>query len=82
MVKDLINLLEHFEICDDLPSFLFSQVFLLTLKFQSQSTHLYLLFESASGYALFENIEAQEIGSELDAVQKSMQDISKYIFYM
>lgn len=39
---------------------------------------LYLLFESASGYALFERIESEEIGQELPEVQKSTQDLSKF----
>jgi nucleolar protein 56 len=46
-------------------------------KFSSKMSELYLLFESASGYGLFQNVEAEEIGSELDQVQKSVLDISK-----
>ena len=33
---------------------------------------LYLLFESSSGYGLFERVESEEIGAELDEVQKSI----------
>ncbi|KAI9019791.1 hypothetical protein DFJ74DRAFT_644098 [Hyaloraphidium curvatum] len=38
---------------------------------------MHLLFETASGYALFERLESEEIGQDLDAVQKSMVDLAK-----
>ncbi|KCV68277.1 hypothetical protein H696_05198 [Fonticula alba] len=38
---------------------------------------LFLLFESASGYALFERTASEEIGQELESVQTAMQDLSK-----
>jgi len=38
----------------------------------------YLLYESASGYALFEVIENEEIGSLLDEVQASVGDLAKF----
>ncbi|KAJ1557944.1 snoRNP complex protein nop56, partial [Nowakowskiella sp. JEL0078] len=39
---------------------------------------LYVLFEASSGYALFERLEAEEIGQQLEEVQKSMTDFSKF----
>jgi nucleolar protein 56 len=39
---------------------------------------LYLLFESASGYALFERVSSEEIGLELPDVQKSVTDLKKF----
>jgi len=39
---------------------------------------LYLLFESSSGYGLFERVESEEIGAELDEVQKSIVEYSKF----
>eukprot|EP00612_Vaucheria_litorea_P004522 CAMPEP_0171460198 /NCGR_PEP_ID=MMETSP0945-20130129/5160_1 /TAXON_ID=109269 /ORGANISM="Vaucheria litorea, Strain CCMP2940" /LENGTH=504 /DNA_ID=CAMNT_0011986333 /DNA_START=86 /DNA_END=1597 /DNA_ORIENTATION=- len=38
----------------------------------------YLLFENASGYALFEALEQEEIGSLLQNVQASMLDFQKF----
>ncbi|ORX91612.1 Nop-domain-containing protein [Basidiobolus meristosporus CBS 931.73] len=38
----------------------------------------YVLFESASGYALFERLESEEIGSKLDEVQESFLDLAKF----
>ncbi|TMW63150.1 hypothetical protein Poli38472_002091 [Pythium oligandrum] len=37
-----------------------------------------VLFESASGYALFEVVEHEEIGSLLDEVQQSVNDLAKF----
>ena len=38
----------------------------------------HLLFESASGYAIFEAKFIEDIGSKSDAVQKSIQDLAKF----
>ena len=40
------------------------------------ATHV--LFESASGYALFKAKDYEEIGSKTKAVQESMQDLHKF----
>lgn len=42
------------------------------------SNALYVLFETAYGYALFERLESDEIGQNLDAVTAAMQDLSKF----
>ncbi|TPX67336.1 hypothetical protein SpCBS45565_g03875 [Spizellomyces sp. 'palustris'] len=39
---------------------------------------LLLLFETSSGYALFERIESEEIGQELEEVQQSILDLSRF----
>eukprot|EP01137_Pigoraptor_chileana_P005743 Opistho-2@49202 len=39
---------------------------------------LYILYESASGYALFEATETEEIGLELASVQASISDLAKF----
>ncbi|XP_065827841.1 nucleolar protein 56-like [Oscarella lobularis] len=39
---------------------------------------LFVLFEHASGYALFKSIAAEEIGAELDEVQDAVQDLAKF----
>mmetsp|Transcript_1520 Transcript_1520/g.2868 ORF Transcript_1520/g.2868 Transcript_1520/m.2868 type:complete len:504 (-) Transcript_1520:55-1566(-) len=39
---------------------------------------MFLLFESASGYGLFERVESDEIGALEDAVQNSISDVSKF----
>jgi len=39
---------------------------------------LYILYETASGYALFQRTEADEIGQELKEVQKSTQDFGRF----
>ncbi|CAK4675299.1 hypothetical protein LEN26_005094 [Aphanomyces euteiches] len=38
----------------------------------------FVLFESASGYALFEVVESEQIGVLLDQVQKGVQDLAKF----
>jgi len=38
----------------------------------------YLLFEASSGYALFEALEFEEIGSGTEAMQQTVADISKF----
>jgi nucleolar protein 56 len=38
----------------------------------------YVLFESASGYALFEVVESDKIGALLDAVQQSVTDAQRF----
>ncbi|KAJ3011456.1 snoRNP complex protein nop56 [Thoreauomyces humboldtii] len=38
----------------------------------------FLLHETASGYALFERIESEEIGQELEEVQKTVLDLAKF----
>ena len=40
------------------------------------ATHL--LFESASGYAVFEVKQHEEIGAKTEAVQKSILDLAKF----
>ncbi len=39
---------------------------------------LYLLYESASGYALFEAGSADELGAQFDAVQASIADFERF----
>eukprot|EP01088_Endostelium_zonatum_P005734 TRINITY_DN175_c1_g1_i1.p1 TRINITY_DN175_c1_g1~~TRINITY_DN175_c1_g1_i1.p1 ORF type:complete len:505 (+),score=121.91 TRINITY_DN175_c1_g1_i1:84-1598(+) len=39
---------------------------------------LYILYETASGYALFQRTETDEIGQELKAVQQSTQDFGRF----
>jgi len=39
---------------------------------------LYLLFESASGYALFERLEGEEVAAQSDQFQKSLQEKSRF----
>jgi nucleolar protein 56 len=39
---------------------------------------LYVLYESASGYALFERIESEEIADESPELQKSIQDFGRF----
>ena len=36
------------------------------------------MFETASGFALFERTEGDEVGDQLDQLQASMQDMSKF----
>eukprot|EP01135_Chromosphaera_perkinsii_P003493 Nk52_evm19s245 gene=Nk52_evmTU19s245 len=43
-----------------------------------RSPAMYVLFESASGYALFEAGESEDIGIELPAVQAAITDLSKF----
>jgi len=38
---------------------------------------MYLLFECASGFALFERIESEEISDQADVVQKALQDVNQ-----
>jgi nucleolar protein 56 len=38
----------------------------------------FVLFELASGYALFEHVEVEEIGQELDQVQQAIQNLDKF----
>ena len=37
-----------------------------------------MLFESASGYALFERVESELIGEQLDEVQDAIQDMGRF----
>lgn len=39
---------------------------------------LYVLFESATGYGLFEAIEAEEIGLKINTVQEAMLDLGRF----
>ena len=39
---------------------------------------LYILFESASGFGLFERVESEEIGVKTDPVQSSIVDLAKF----
>ncbi|KAJ3120864.1 snoRNP complex protein nop56 [Physocladia obscura] len=43
---------------------------------------LFVLFESASGFALFERIQSEEIGQELEDVQKATLDLAKFGRYI
>lgn len=36
------------------------------------------MFETASGYSLFERLQSEEIGSKLESVQNSIADLSKF----
>lgn len=38
----------------------------------------YVLFETASGYALFERLQSEEIGAKLEEVQDTVQDLVKF----
>jgi nucleolar protein 56 len=38
----------------------------------------HVLFETASGYALFERLQSEEIGQKLDEVQKAVLDLAKF----
>jgi nucleolar protein 56 len=42
------------------------------------STSFYVLFESSSGWGLFEVIESEEIGAMLQEVQRGVQDFSRF----
>jgi len=46
------------------------------LEFLKMATHI--LFESASGYAVFEVKLREEIAAMTEAVQKSIQDLGKF----
>ncbi len=39
---------------------------------------LYLLMESAAGYALFERVESEEIGMQLPRVQEVVTDLARF----
>ena len=39
---------------------------------------LHLLYESASGYALFETTGLDEIGQNADAIQESVTDLNRF----
>ena len=38
----------------------------------------YVLFETASGYGLFERTESEDIGKQLEEVQQSTQDLKRF----
>ncbi|RUS14282.1 hypothetical protein BC937DRAFT_94057 [Endogone sp. FLAS-F59071] len=38
----------------------------------------YVLFETASGYALFERVQSEEIGAKLEEVQKTVLDLARF----
>merc|ERR1711990_1306843 len=38
----------------------------------------YVLFETASGYALFERAESEDVGKKLDEVQESVKDMKRF----
>ena len=42
------------------------------------TTSFFVLFESASGFALFSVLESEEIASLLDEVQASINDLSRF----
>lgn len=42
------------------------------------STSFYTLFESSSGWALFEVLESEEIGAMVQEVQRGVQDFSRF----
>ena len=50
----------------------------LLLVVHIHQSALFLLFECASGYALFERLESEEIGQELADVQKSVTDLQRF----
>jgi len=39
---------------------------------------LYILFESASGYSLFERLQADEVASQTEQMQASIQDMQYF----
>jgi nucleolar protein 56 len=39
---------------------------------------LFVLFESAHGYGLFERLESDEIGQNVDEIQQAMLDLAKF----
>jgi hypothetical protein len=45
---------------------------------QLMQSGLYILYETASGYALFERLEADEVALQLDQVQGSITDLGKF----
>ena len=45
---------------------------------QAATMATHLLFESASGYAIFEVKQHEEIGAKTDAVQKSIEDLATF----
>lgn len=47
-------------------------------EFQSSQQVLYLLYESASGYTLFQAYGLDEIGQSADAVQQSLIDLTRF----
>jgi nucleolar protein 56 len=50
----------------------------LSLSLAVTQTTLFLLFECASGYALLERLESEEIGQELPDVQASVTDLQRF----
>ncbi|KAJ3219421.1 snoRNP complex protein nop56 [Dinochytrium kinnereticum] len=46
------------------------------------SGSLFVLFETAAGYALFERIQSEEIGQDLEDVQKATLDLTKFGRYV
>lgn len=53
-------------------------IVLLSDTLTMSTTSFYTLFESASGYGLFSVLESEEIGSLLQEVQASMNDLSRF----
>ena len=49
-----------------------------TQKQVNMGAQPFILYESASGYGLFEVVENEEIGSLLDQVQQSVMDLAKF----
>lgn len=45
------------------------------------SNQLFLLFETSSGYSLFERLEIEEITEQNEQLQQSIQDSSKFIYF-
>lgn len=39
---------------------------------------MFVLFESAHGYGLFERLESDEIGQNIDEIQQTMLDLAKF----
>ncbi|KXS18317.1 nucleolar protein 5A [Gonapodya prolifera JEL478] len=43
---------------------------------------MFILFETASGYALFERVAGDEVGMELDEVQEAVKDLARFGRYL
>jgi nucleolar protein 56 len=39
---------------------------------------LFILYETASGYALFEKEDFDEVGGQLKSIQKAVQDVERF----
>lgn len=66
--------------CPSLPLYWIIQnrIFKLTLFIEKIQSGLYILYETASGYALFERLEADQVALQLDQVQSAITDLGKF----